>query len=197
MINQGYQSVLPVTSNDNGYNLQVETIKQLTRGMATAMLVSVTKVDDVKKTISALPLVTQVDGNGQPISQGLINGVPYLPLQYGNNAILMTPAVGDIGLCVFCHSDISTVKKTKKESLPGSYRKHSMSDGIYIGGLLNPAPVNFIEFKDNSINMKATTLNINANVVITGTVTDNGKNIGSTHTHSGVQTGSGNTGAPN
>ena len=156
-----------------------------------------TEIDDVKKTISALPLVTQVDGNGQPISQGLVNGVPYLPLQYGNNAILMTPVVGDIGLCVFCHSDISTVKKTKKESLPGSYRKHSMSDGIYIGGLLNPAPVNFIEFKDNAINMKATTLNIDANVVITGTVTDNGKNIGSTHTHSGVQTGSGNTGAPN
>jgi len=30
-----------------------------------------------------------------------------------------------------------------------------------------------------------------------GTITHNGKNIGSTHTHSGVQTGSGNTGGPN
>ena len=35
------------------------------------------------------------------------------------------------------------------------------------------------------------------NIVHTGTLTSNSKNIGSTHTHSGVQTGAGNTGAPN
>lgn len=43
----------------------------------------------------------------------------------------------------------------------------------------------------------ATTAVINGNVSINGTVINNGKNIGSTHTHSGVQTGPGNTGTPN
>lgn len=33
--------------------------------------------------------------------------------------------------------------------------------------------------------------------VVTGGITDDGKDVGSGHTHSGVQTGTGNTGAPN
>ena len=41
------------------------------------------------------------------------------------------------------------------------------------------------------------TMNVTGNIVSTGTITNNGKNIDSTHTHSGVQTGSGNTGTPN
>jgi hypothetical protein len=40
------------------------------------------------------------------------------------------------------------------------------------------------------------TMNVNGNIITTGTITNNGKNIGSTHEHSGVQPGSGNTGAP-
>ena len=35
-----------------------------------------------------------------------------------------------------------------------------------------------------------------SNVATTGTLTNNGKNVGSTHEHGGVQPGSGNTGAP-
>lgn len=41
------------------------------------------------------------------------------------------------------------------------------------------------------------TMQVTGNVATTGTITNNGKNIGSTHTHSGVQPGAGNTGAPN
>ena len=39
-------------------------------------------------------------------------------------------------------------------------------------------------------------LNVVGSVSLTGTFTNNGKNIGSTHTHTGVQTGSGTTGTP-
>lgn len=37
----------------------------------------------------------------------------------------------------------------------------------------------------------------NGGMAVSGGITNNGKNIGSTHTHSGVQTGGGNTGSPN
>ena len=40
-------------------------------------------------------------------------------------------------------------------------------------------------------------LTVNGNTALTGTAQANGKDIGSTHTHSGVQTGFGNTGVPN
>ena len=43
----------------------------------------------------------------------------------------------------------------------------------------------------------STTADITGNVNIIGTLSNNGKNVGSTHTHSGVQPGAGSTGAPN
>ncbi len=43
----------------------------------------------------------------------------------------------------------------------------------------------------------AGSVNINGNLGVTGTAINNGKNIGSTHTHSGVMAGVGNTGVPN
>ena len=39
-------------------------------------------------------------------------------------------------------------------------------------------------------------LAVTGNVSNTGTLTSGGKNVGSTHTHSGVQAGSGTSGAP-
>jgi phage gp45-like len=70
---------------------------------------------------------------------------------------------------------------------------------------------NKIELKRDRIKITAETLldivapdvniagrvTINGNVETTGTLKNNAKNVGSTHTHSGVQTGGGNTGAPN
>jgi phage gp45-like len=70
---------------------------------------------------------------------------------------------------------------------------------------------NKIELKRDRIKITAETLldivapdvhiaghvTITGNVDTTGTLKNNTKNVGSTHTHSGVQTGGGNTGAPN
>lgn len=40
-------------------------------------------------------------------------------------------------------------------------------------------------------------MSVNGNVTTTGTLTNNSKNVGSTHTHSGVQSGGSSTGQPN
>jgi uncharacterized protein involved in type VI secretion and phage assembly len=45
-------------------------------------------------------------------------------------------------------------------------------------------------------NGSGNTSTITGNLATTGTITNNSKNIGSTHTHSGVTTGGGTTGAP-
>lgn len=47
-----------------------------------------------------------------------------------------------------------------------------------------------------SIQLQSPTIHLVGNVVHTGTFVSNGKNIGSTHAHSGVQPGPGNTGSP-
>jgi phage gp45-like len=56
--------------------------------------------------------------------------------------------------------------------------------------------------ENGDININCTNLNITSKVnitgdiVTTGSITNNGKKVDSTHTHSGVQPGSGNTGTP-
>ena len=143
------------------------------------------------------PLVTQLTASGETIEHSTINNVPVIRWQGGGNSIIINPIIGDIGLAIIASNDISGVKSSKKQSPPTSLRKFDYADSIYLGGLLNAIPTNYINLHDGIIDIKTTTLNITGNVIITGNVTNNGKNISNTHTHSGVQTGSGNTGQVN
>ena len=59
-----------------------------------------------------------------------------------------------------------------------------MSDGLYLGGVLNGAPTNYIEFSGGGVN------------IVSGTLKHNGVNIGATHVHGGVEPGGGNTSTP-
>ncbi|MNV85383.1 hypothetical protein D3C71_1793390 [compost metagenome] len=65
----------------------------------------------------------------------------------------MPPKVGDIGFIAICDRDISAVKATRQPAMPGSKRTHSLSDALYLGGVLNGAPVQFVEFADQQINV--------------------------------------------
>ena len=78
-------------------------------------------------------------------------GLPYLRVQGGANAIIIDPQPGDIGIAVFASRDITNVKSTKAQANPGSFRTHDFSDGMYIGGLLNGVPTQYIKFLDTGI----------------------------------------------
>jgi hypothetical protein len=120
-------------------------------------------------------------------------------LQGGKNAIIINPQVGDIGFIGFCDRDISGIVDTRKDSLPPTNRKNDWADAIYLGGILNGAPEQYVQLKTDgtmvlhspkSITMSAPTINIDAdnfNVTaatkFTGTVQANGHSIDETHTH--------------
>jgi hypothetical protein len=78
-------------------------------------------------------------------------GLPYLRVQGGANAIIIDPQPGDIGIAVFASRDLTNVKSTKAQANPGSFRTHDFSDGMYIGGLLNGVPTQYIKFSDTGI----------------------------------------------
>lgn len=101
--------------------------------------------------VDVTPLVNQIDGEGNPMPHETIYNVPYMRLQGGTNAIICDPAIGDIGLCGFASRDISKVKATKKKANPGSRRQFSYSDGLYIGGMLNGTPSQWIQFNSSGI----------------------------------------------
>ena len=126
-------------------------IRQALGRVQTATLVrivSVTNSGGVSPVglVDVLPLVNQLDANGNAIAQATIHNVPYARMQGGANAVIIDPEPGDIGICVFASRDLSKVKATKGPANPGSFRQHSFADGLYIGGVLNGAPTQYVRF---------------------------------------------------
>lgn len=91
-------------------------------------------------TVDVLPLVQQVTGGGNPISQGLVSGVQVFRLTGGPWQFVVDPAVGDLGWVVAGDRDISKVVANRGEAPPGSGRYWNVSDGCYLGGGMNAAP---------------------------------------------------------
>ena len=107
--------------------------------------------------VDVLPLINQIDPEGNPTAHEVINNIPYCRVQGGTNAIIIDPVAGDIGICVFASRDISKLKATKKQANPGSFRSFSFSDGMYIGGVLNAVPEQYIQFNDDGITVLSPT----------------------------------------
>lgn len=145
--------------------------------------------------VDVTPLVNQIDGKGNATPHVTIYNVPYLRIQGGANAIIIDPQAGDVGVCVFASRDITKVKSTKKQANPGSWRQYSFSDGLYLGGMLNAAPTQYIQFNDSGVTITAPLVTINGTLHVTGDVVGQGTSL-HTHKHGGVQAGGDQTGVP-
>lgn len=178
-----------LTSPQNEAQFIIRALLGDVRTSMPVKVVNVTNAGDVAAIgrVDIMPLVGQLDGDGQLIPHGIIYDVPYLRIQGGGNAVIIDPAVGDIGIALFCDRDISAVKASKEAAQPGSLRKHDMSDAVYLGAILSAAPTQYIRFSAGGIEIVAPTVTI-PNVLMVG-----GKNV-NTHTHGGVQSGGGTTG---
>ncbi len=144
------------------YNQILFVVMQTLAKMQTATLVRIEACtnegdDTAVGFVDVTPLVNQIDAAGNPTPHVTVYNVPYLRMQGGANAIIMDPAVGDIGICVFASRDISKVKSTKAQANPGSLRKYSFSDGLYLGGVLNGIPTQFVQFNADGITLKSPT----------------------------------------
>jgi hypothetical protein len=176
-------------------------IRQMIGQTATATLVRVLAINrsDIAPVgyLDCQPLVQQMDGAGRAQAPAILHNLPWFRLQGGVNAVILDPAVGDIGIAVFASHDISRVKNTRATGLPGSRRRFDWGDGLYLGGFLNGTPQNYVRFDSNGdIHLKpASKLHVEGDVQVTGDVTASGISL-TGHVHSGVQTGSGTSGGP-
>lgn len=131
-------------------------VAQIMSKAATAKLVQVVACSNsgsvaAPGTVDVVPMVHQIDGAGQTTPHATIYNVPYTRLQGGANAVIIDPQPGDIGIAIFADRDSSIVKATKKSGPPGSRRQFAMSDALYVGGLLNGTPSQFVRFSASGI----------------------------------------------
>lgn len=145
--------------------------------------------------VDVLPLVTKRDRSGAMIRNSTIYDLPVFRLQRGKSAIIMDPVVGDIGMIAVADRDISLARTSLKESVPGSNRKHSKSDALYLGGFLNAQPTEYVEFTGTGINIKSSgTVNINGlKIHADGKLELADGSIVDGHDHGGIEPGSGRT----
>jgi hypothetical protein len=190
-----YNPSTPTSRNGSANEIDF-AVRQILARVHTTTLVKVVAVNAPiglagMGSVDVQPLVNLVDGAGNATPQGTIYELLYFRMQGGTNAIIMDPAVGDIGMAGFCSRDISSVKANKAPSNPGSFRRFSMSDGIFFGGMLNGVPSQYIILNSSgvqvvsptAITLTAPTITLDGNVATTGTVTNNGHAIDSTHKH--------------
>ena len=133
--------------------------------------------------LSVRPMVFMVDGSNNTYDRAIINKVPFFRMQSGSSAIIMNPQVGDIGLMAYCERDISMVKRNKKQAAPNSRRQFNINDAIYLGGFLNKAPTQFLQFKGSTMEAVTPSLTTSANLAVgTGATGSFSTNTGQTVT---------------
>ena len=176
MNEQGYQGAQDPLSNQGEYNAMTFVISQMLARLNIATIVKVIAVHDlggnsIAGTVDVQPQVNQIDGAINPIPHQTIFGLPYFRTQGGANALVIVPQVNDLGIAIFADRDISKVVSTKKQANPGSLRRFSMSDGMYLGGLLNQLPQRYIRIDDVGIQVTSPQgLRISAETYLTGSL---------------------------
>lgn len=162
MSETGYQGAFNEQQPLGDYAAQVFLVKQILSRVNTATLVKVTAVTNSGGVspvgfVDVQPLVNQLDGSGKQVPHGVVHHLPYFRLQGGTNAVILDPQVNDIGIAVFADKDISVVKSTKAQGNPGSGRQFNMADGLYIGGVLNGTPTQYVQFSGSGMTLVSPT----------------------------------------
>lgn len=152
----GYGGTQSPQSAQGQFNALSFVIAQMMARINVAAVVRVMAVDDsgdddTAGTVDVQPMVNQLDGSLHMVPHGTIFQLPYVRIQGGENAFVVIPQVGDLGVAIFADRDISTVKTTKEQANPGSLRRFDMADGIYLGGMLNAAPTRFIRIDGTGV----------------------------------------------
>ena len=145
-------------TDSSPYNASEFQIQQALRKINTAEPVRVTGVNPGKVgkagTVTVQPIVNLVTGTGEGMAQSALFSLPYLRIQGGENAVIVDPKPGDVGLAVYAMRDTEQMKQGDgAECNPGSARCYSKGDGFYLGGFLNKTPKRYIWVEDDGITM--------------------------------------------
>lgn len=150
----------PFESNFDAERAQEFIINQLISAIHTCQLVKVLAVRPTAGKVGfvdVLPQVQDTATDGVVIEQTPIYNVPYLRYQAGASAVIMDPEVGDIGLALVAERDITAFKNTVQPGPAATARQYSSADALYIGGVLNADPTQWVKFKPGAAGIEIVT----------------------------------------
>lgn len=141
-----------VSSPFNGFAFMIQS---MLAGLNTVKVVQVKAVNAMGKGavgfVDVQPLVKQIDGVGNAQDHGVVHKAPFFRYQAGGAAVVLDPVVGDIGIMVCSDRDITSVKENRGTANPGSFAMMALSDGIYLGGILNGPVTTYVWIEQGKV----------------------------------------------
>ena len=192
-----------------------------TDGMLPAKVV---KVDRTAGRVSVQPMIQMGDTGGNKITRAVVHNIPIMTMGAGGIFASFPVKVGDLGFVFSADRDTSLFYQSQGGmDWPNTERLHQFGDGGFLplklfnfsiaGGVLADGfslqtddGSTFVTLKAGEIQITAAMVKVVGDIehtgnlvrtgdtTTTGAVTNNGKDVGDTHTHSGVTTGPSNTG---
>lgn len=175
---------------------------------------------EVQTTIKAQ--VTAPDFSTTWVDIPILVDCPVVFPSGGGFTLTFPIAVDDECLVIFASRCIDSWWQSSRSQVPAEFRMHDLSDGfVLVGPRSQPRVLSSVSTTDvvlrsddgtahmaikadksldfvsaTSVTITAPTITLLGNVVTVGALTNNTKNVGSAHIHSGVMAGSSNTGVP-
>lgn len=131
---RGIGDVYQATSTFNANNQQIAGNIQKLNTVFLAKIISVSTAGvGSTKTVTAQPLICQIDANGNALPSPKLVEIPHYRVQAGTGAFVVNPHVGDIGVFVCAKRDISNIKNGVTDpQTPASFRSFDLADSIMI-----------------------------------------------------------------
>jgi len=201
-------------ANDGDFaGVMTDVLQNFLRGVDDMIPAKVVSYDDATNRAVIKPLVMLGTTDGQKISRAQLSNIPVFRFGGGGFFIRFPVKPGDFGWLKATDRDMSLImQRGGLEDWPNTLRQHSFSDGMFFPDTLKSwvidganADALVIQSLDGSVcvslhsgkvKIEAAEIEVVGNMSVTGTMTNNGVNIGSTHVHSGVDSGPSNTGGP-
>ena len=131
---RGIGDIYQATSPFNANNQQIASNIQKINTVFLAKILSVSTAGvGGTKTVTAQPLICQIDANGNALPSPKLVEIPHYRVQAGTGAFVVNPHVGDIGVFVCAKRDISKIKNGVSDpQTPASFRSFDLADSIMI-----------------------------------------------------------------
>ena len=163
---RGIGDVYQATSKFNANNQQIAGSIQKLNTVFLAKILSVSTAGvGGTKTVTAQPLICQIDANGNALPSPKLVEIPHYRVQAGAGAFVVNPHVGDIGVFVCAKRDISKIKHGVTDpQTPASFRSFDLADSIMIATIHTGTASTYVYIDPDSgtIEIKApTSLTVN------------------------------------